>query len=178
MSLTPTKHRQITRQRSSPSLAKVGLAPTPSETSYILPSYSPKQIRRQRSQPRIHRGDVSSTASSASDSEDPTTPTKETPKRRVIGAMETMTPGRPKASRPNLQARLQAAAKVRTSQSMDTIPPVPALPSLPTTPSKSRLVHSASSHNLSPEKPRSRSDKVLVCVRSVYIEMCRMLISG
>lgn len=173
----PIRHRPITRQRSSPSLTTVGLPPPPSEQPHYFPTLSPRELKRQRSRPRIHRGDVSSTASSASDTEEdpfditPTKPAPTTPKRRVVGAMETMSVGRPKAvsSRPGLQARLQAVAKVKTSKSMDIIPPVPALPlaTLPSTPSKSRLVPSSSSSHLSPEKPRSRSDKVLVCVRSV-----------
>jgi len=178
MSPTPKNRRTLPRQRSSPSL-NVGLPPLLPDGSFM--SATAETIRRTRSHQRIHRGDVSSSATSSDDDEDSrTTPTKaslsNTPKRRVVGLMEPMSVGRVKASsrRPTLADRLQAVAKVRPSKSMDTfdhsIPPVPPLPS---TPVKIRTIASFQQLDKpeSPEKSKSstKNDKVVVCVRSVWI---------
>ena len=161
MNLTPTKHRPLTRQRSSPSL-NIGIPP--SLPDYFNSTTPPKRLARSRH--RIHRGDVSSSASSAAESDsDYTPPATPTQRPRVI-IMEPMSVGRPKpgGKRDTLQSRLQAAANLRASKSMDTlIPPVPALP-----------------HSLSPLKPRLiqtsptkvKNDKVVVCVRLVEIRIC------
>lgn len=188
MSSTPPKHRSLTRQRSAPSIA-IGIPP--SLPDHLLPPITPPyHIKPIRTPKRIHRGDVSSSAPSSSgdtDTEEESrqstpqpalivTPTRSpTSKRRVIGTMEPMSVGRAKAGskRDTLQSRLQAVAKVRPSQSLDTlhaIPPVPPLPGFPASPSRVRVA--ASNLLSSPEKTKqtSRNDKVIVCVR--YVAAC------
>ena len=94
-----------------------------------------------------------------------------TPKRKVIGTMEPATVGRPRNKRDNLQARLQAASKLKQSKSfgdgLNTIPPVPSLPSLSASVSSSSRtkVVSDDPFEIKPQNKSDKNDKVVVCVR-------------
>jgi hypothetical protein len=190
----PNTNRTLTRHRSSPSLSTVVGLPPPIPESPRLPS-PVRSIRHSRSQLRIHRGDVSSSATSScggdSDDETNTEPFQRstavklatlppprgqaTPKRKVVQAINTMSVGRPQAGtkRVTLQDRLNAVAKVRPSKSMEGLDlSVPPVPPLPASSSKLRMSSSAgsSARPASPEKAKSgsKNDKVIVCVRSVW----------
>jgi hypothetical protein len=192
---TPTRPHTLSRQLSSPSLSTIGLPP-PIPASPHLPLSSPSSAtRRHRLIPRIHRGDVSSSATSSGsgDSDDDerdtdfasrTTPVKHsllfsspsnaTPRLKVVRSLNTMSVGRPQAGnkRVTLQDRLNAVAKVRPSKSMEGLGvDVPSLSHLPASPSKLKIASGSSSlaRPGSPERTRSgtKNDKVVVCVRSV-----------
>lgn len=197
---TPTRNRALTRQLSSPSLSTVGLPPPIPESPHLPSPSATKSSRKQPHTPRIHRGDVSSSATSScsGDSDDgsidsksvPTTPVKHasahshpgetTPKRKTISSLNTMSVGRPQAGgkRITLQDRLNAVAKVRPSKSMEGLNvDVPQLPHLPASPSKLKVssVIGSSARPGSPEKAKSgaKNDKVIVCVRSVWFPIRR-----
>ncbi|RXK39315.1 hypothetical protein M231_03394 [Tremella mesenterica] len=122
---SPTKHRPLSRQPSSPSLA-VGLPPPLPESNVMTPSTSTKSLKRSRRH-RQHRGDVESSATSAGNSSDDAeflaTPVHSTlsmdvtPKRKVLGPVESTMSGARK-KRETLQARLQASTQVRKSRSV------------------------------------------------------------
>jgi hypothetical protein len=170
MSLSPTKHRQITRQRSSPSIA-VGLPPE-LPSSIMQPSTSSLSLhKRTQSHSRIHTGDVSSATSSpgATDNEDEWfSKDQTTPKRKVVGLMDPIPAVR--------SSRLRTdRSRLKTSKSTGD--------HLGTTHSSLDLLAAASSHSthLAPSSPRkmprsevnksqithisNSSDKVIVCVR-------------
>jgi centromeric protein E len=178
MSLSPKKHRTLSRQPSSPSLA-VGLPPPLPDGIPFSPSNTSTTFKRTR---RIHRGDVES-SSSSSDSPDMSEDEKDkgwvvtseshhslsmsnTPKRKVVGVMDApMTVGRG-AKKPSLQERLAAAAKVKKSRSHgDGL-------SSSASASGTALVAAENTEPRGVKRPSSgsggdisKSDKVVVCVR-------------
>lgn len=131
MALSPNKQRTLSRQPSSPSLA-VGLPPALPDSHTMMPSSSSRSLAKSRKKRPTRRGDVSSSnATSPEVSEDewalPLTPSvsststtsivdpETTPKRRVVALLDgSKTQPR---KRDNLQARLQAAAKLQKSRS-------------------------------------------------------------
>ncbi|WVQ81716.1 hypothetical protein IAT38_003841 [Cryptococcus sp. DSM 104549] len=191
MSLSPAKHRTLSRQPSSPSLA-VGLPPPLPESNIMAPS-TPSKMPRTKSKKRIHRGDVSSTASS--DAEDAPMPipgpSQSTPKRKVVNPIEPVVPvGSAKKKRQTLAERLAAAAEasagkakvkasssvkegLKESNSMSTITGVPSSSSAGTvsTPLQARtslVPSSGPSQRIIAPTPGgggSAADKVVVCVR-------------
>jgi centromeric protein E len=184
MALSPNKQRTLSRQVSQPSLA-VGLPPALPESYNMMPSSSSSRslVNRSRKKHPSRRGDVSSSnATSPEASEDewslPITPSSSTstvdpettPKRRVVALLDgSKTQPR---KRDNLQARLQAAAKLQKSRSqgegLNDSPSighlVPKVKPEVLAKSTSGVINSGSSSNGS-------KDKVVVCVR--YVEMSR-----
>jgi centromeric protein E len=181
LTLSPSKQRTLSRQPSSPSLA-VGLPPALPESHAMMSSSSSSKspAKRTRKKPS-RRGDVSSSnASSPEASEDewsmPITPStstsnslfdpETTPKRKVVGILEgSKTQPR---KRDNLQARLQAAAKLSKSRSQGE--------GLAASPSIGHLVPKVKSESIvksisgAVNHPSTNSkDKVVVCVRYVVM---------
>lgn len=185
MALSPTKQRTLSRQPSSPSLA-VGLPPPLPDDHYnnmMSPSSSSRSLaKRSRKKHPSRRGDVSSSAASSPGvSEDewslPITPSastsstssivdpETTPKRKVLVSLEgSKTQPR---KRDNLQARLQAAAKLQKSKSQgeglnasasigQLVPKV-----------KPEAIVKSTSGMINPSNSGSK-DKVVVCVRYVF----------
>ncbi len=181
MSLSPTKYRTLSRQPSSPSLA-VGLPPAMPESSIMAPSSSSRNLKRSLTGPRIHRGDVSSSAdSSAGGSGDgpelgwvvPFTdgPSVDNiPKRRVMGSFEQWSVSSKDLGkkRDTLSARLQQVARVKKSKSTGD-----SLNASPSLINKSFIQASETKGRIVAESPLSStpagqgSDKVVVCVRLV-----------
>ena len=177
-SLSPAEHRRhISRQRSSPSLA-IGLPPPLPESNIMSPSTSTKTLKRSRSRHRVHRGDVSSSAASspcASDDDDARTemlarimPVETTPRRKIVGAMESSTIGRikPGTKLNSLQTKLESVAKVRKTRSTGDglSADVTRSPLLVKTKITAKTSHATLTTDSS-----DKSDKVVVCVRSVQI---------
>ncbi|OCF60786.1 hypothetical protein L486_00426 [Kwoniella mangroviensis CBS 10435] len=180
MSLSPTKHRTLSRQPSSPSLA-VGLPPALPESNIMQPS-SPSKTPQTRSRKRIHRGDVSSSAASSENEQEDMT--QITPKRKIIDPVEAPLPpstGKKSKKKMTLQERLAAAAnakagasaegglkaKVKSSRSIaDMSEPASIAESsssvsiLMTPQTRSEILSSRSAVSSS-----GSSDKVVVCVR-------------
>ncbi|WWC94352.1 hypothetical protein V866_001194 [Kwoniella sp. B9012] len=180
MSLSPTKHRTLSRQPSSPSLA-VGLPPALPESNIMQPS-SPSKMPKTRSRKRMHRGDVSSSAASSENEQEDTT--QMTPKRKIVNPVEAPLPpstGKKSKKKMTLQERLAAAAnakagasaegglkaKVKSSKSIAdmsepaTIAESSSSASMLITPQmRSEILSSRSAASSS-----SSSDKVVVCVR-------------
>ncbi|RXK38655.1 hypothetical protein M231_04062 [Tremella mesenterica] len=156
---SPTKHRPLSRQPSSPSLA-VRLPPPLPESNVMTPSTSTKSLKRSRRHHQ-HRGDVESSVTSAgnssNDAEFLATPIHTTlsinvkPKRKVLGPVESTMSGARK-KRETLQARLQAASEVRKSKSIgDNL--------------RASAMTEDGSVNMSVSKNNVTFDKVVVCVR-------------
>lgn len=97
----------------------------------MSPSSSSRTLKRSRSRPRIRRGDVESSATSADEYDDepllvpaaqvkasPSVDLNLTPRRKVAGPIEPATVGRQPKKRETLQERLAAAAKLKKSRSV------------------------------------------------------------
>lgn len=189
MALSPSKAKTLSRQASSPSLA-VGLPPPLPESNIMTPSSSSHSLKRSRSHPRIHRGDVSSSANtspSASDNEldsgwvlpDKPVPgvasADSTARRRVLGALEPTSgvSGKILRKRDSLTARLQQVARVKKSKSTGhslnsstSLPPTNFIRTMKT--EIGEVMESTIELGLSGHG----SDKVVVCVRSVHMSSC------
>ncbi|ORY32865.1 kinesin motor domain-domain-containing protein [Naematelia encephala] len=179
MSISPTKNRTLSRQPSSPSLA-IGLPPPIPDGGMMHPSRSSSNLKSHRSQPRLYRGDVSSSAASSADgSEDdldkpgatfksPISPGADTtPKRKVVAMMEPFTAPRSAKKRDTLQARLEQAARVKKSKSAsDALNASTSLTNFSTSLASSSLAQSQSRLRETTSNTSSGgSDKVVVCVR-------------
>jgi centromeric protein E len=130
------------------------------------PSSSTKSLKRSRSKPHIHRGDVSSSAASSpynSEDED----VFNTPKRKVVGVIEPATVGRQKAgSRETLQARLQQAAKLKKSRSIgDGLGSSSSITHLLEVSQSTTAKVKATTQVHHGGESSDKSDKVVVCVR-------------
>ncbi|WVW84086.1 hypothetical protein I302_106115 [Kwoniella bestiolae CBS 10118] len=182
MSLSPTKHRTLSRQPSSPSLA-VGLPPALPESNIMQPS-SPSKVSKSKSRKRIHRGDVSSSAASSENEQEDST--QITPKRKIINPADAPLPpstGKKAKKKLTLQERLAVAAnakagaaaaaeggmkaKVKSSRSIADMSEVASVAEsssaasmLMTPQTRSEILSSRSTASSS-----SSSDKVVVCVR-------------
>lgn len=185
MSLSPNKHRTLSRQASSPSLA-VGLPPALPESNIMTPSFSSHKLKRIHSRPRLHRGDGSSSANSSpcgthdegehEPNLNPVTPCKNefsapnTPKRRVLGTIEVIPFGTSVTGkkRDTLMARLDQVAKVEKSKSTgDSLNASPNLASRSFRQAAEGRTAVTTDTTVMSGSTASTSDKVVVCVRSV-----------
>ncbi|WWC70146.1 uncharacterized protein I206_104093 [Kwoniella pini CBS 10737] len=179
MSLSPSKHRTLSRQPSSPSLA-VGLPPALPESNIMQPS-SPSKLAKSRSRKRIHRGDVSSSAASSDNEEEGLT--QITPKRKIINPIEAPLPlstGKKPKKKMTLQERLAAAASAKAGTSEGGIKAkVNSIADFSSFISEATQISESSSTSKVSMTPQTRSellssrsiasssssDKVVVCVR-------------
>jgi len=179
MALSPNKQRTLSRQPSQPSLA-VGLPPAlPDSHSMMVSSSSSRSLATgSRKKYPSRRGDVSSSnATSPEASEDewslPITPSSSTstvdpettPKRKVVGLLDgSKTQPR---KRDNLQARLQAAAKLQKSRSQgEGLVVSPSIGNLVPKVKPESIAKSASGM-INGGSSNGSKDKVVVCVRYI-----------
>ena len=179
MAISPNKQRTLSRQPSHPSLA-IGLPPALPESHTMMPSSSSSRslVSRPRKKHPSRRGDVSSSnATSPEASEDewsmPITPSSSTstvdpettPKRKVVGLLDgSKTQPR---KRDNLQARLQAAAKLQKSRSQgEGLNDSPSIGQL-VPKVKPEVLAKSTSGVINGGSSNGSKDKVVVCVRYV-----------